>query len=172
MLIKPHFQFNNITEITSQMLAEWSVDTLILDVDNTLCIKKGKEVLPDVLPWLKTMRDKGIKLIILSNAMPKRMTGIAASFNLPFVGVGGKPLPFGYWRAISRIGAKRKHTAIVGDQLFTDMMGGHLAGCKTIYVSPKEKETACTLRLKRRLEKPLLRRWGIPCPFESQKERD
>lgn len=165
MLIKPHLQLNCVTDITPALLGERGIDTLILDVDNTLCVQKGARILPGVLEWLAEMRAAGIKLIILSNAMPSRMRGIAASFDLPFVGLGGKPLPFGYFRAMKRTKSKAKNTAIVGDQLFTDMMGGHLAGCQTLLVCPVELETALTLRLKRRLERPMLKAWGMKCDF-------
>ena len=168
MLIKPHLQLNRATDISVQLLLERGIDTLILDVDNTLCIRKGAEILPGILQWLDDLRAAGIKLIILSNAMPSRMQGIAARFSLPFVGLGGKPLPFGFLRAMKRMGSKAKHTAIVGDQLFTDMLGGHLAGCQTLLVCPVEKETAATLRLKRWLERPLLKAWGMQCDFKKR----
>lgn len=165
MLIKPHFQLNKITDITVEFLGDIGVDTLILDVDNTLCIKKGAVLLPDVLGWIEKMRLAGIKLIILSNAKPKRMSVIAKKFGLPFVALGLKPLPFGYWRAVKRMNSRLKNSAIIGDQLFTDMMGGHLAFCKTVLVSPVELETSFSFKIKRGLERILLRLYKLKCDF-------
>lgn len=165
MLIKPHLQLDRITDITPQLLEKMNISCLILDVDNTLCIKKGEVILPGVLNWLQKMREMGIKLIILSNAKPKRMSGIAKKFGLPFVGLGMKPLPFGYFRAAKRMGASLQNCAIVGDQLFTDMMGGHLALCKTILVCPVELETSRGFKIKRGLERKLLKKYNLKCDF-------
>lgn len=165
MLIKPHLQLDRVTDITVELLYEIKVDTLILDVDNTLCVKKGAVLLPDVLEWIKNMQSAGIKLIILSNAKPNRMSVIAKKFGLPFVALGLKPLPFGYWRAVKRMKSKIKGSAIIGDQLFTDMMGGHLAFCKTILVSPVELETSFGFKIKRGMERILLRLYKLKCDF-------
>ncbi len=165
MLIKPLIQLDRATDITLELIGEMKVECLILDVDNTLCIKKGAVVLPGILDWLDQMRKAGIKLIILSNAKPNRMSGIAASFDLPFVGLGLKPLPFGFFRAAKKMGVKPKNCAIVGDQLFTDMMGGHLACCKTFLVCPAELETSRGFKIKRGLERKLLKKYGLKCEF-------
>jgi len=165
MLFKPHFQFNNICDITLDFLSKIGVDTLILDVDNTLCIKKGKVVLPNVMQWLDDMKKSGIKLIILSNAKPKRMLTIAKKFGLDFVPLGLKPLPFGYWRAAKKIGGKNKNSAIIGDQLLTDILGGHLANQKTILVSPVEIETSFGFKIKRGIERKMLKLYKMKCDF-------
>ncbi len=165
MLIKPQLQINRITELTVAQLQEMQVDTLILDVDNTLCVRKGEVILEQVPAWLEDMKRAGIHLVILSNSKPNRMRGIAAKLGLPFIAPGLKPLPFGYFRAIQRVGGKVKNTAIVGDQLFTDMLGGHLAFCKTILVCPAELETSIGFRIKRSFERLLLRRYGMKCNF-------
>ena len=165
MLIKPHFQFNKATDITLEFLKSIGVDTLILDVDNTLCIKKGVIILPDVLPWLENLKKANIKLIILSNAKPNRMSAIAQKLCLPFVALGLKPLPFGYWRAAKRIGSNLKNCAIIGDQLLTDMLGGHLAFVKTVLVCPVELETSFGFKIKRGIERFLLKAYKLKCDF-------
>ena len=165
LFTKPHIQLSSATEITVELLNEMGINCLILDVDNTLCLKKGEIILDGVFEWLKKMQDAGIKLIILSNAKPKRMEGIAKKFGLPFVGTGGKPLPFGYKRAAKRMGVKTKTCAIVGDQLLTDILGGNLSGCKTILVCPKELETSFGFKIKRGIERKLLKKYKLRCDF-------
>ncbi len=165
MLIKPHIQVSRATEITPKLLFDMGVNTLILDVDNTLSIKKGSVILPGVLSWLEEMRKSGIKLIILSNAKPNRMSGFANKIGLPFVSLGLKPLPFGFMRAAKRMGSKLKACAIVGDQLFTDMLGGHLSLCKTILTCPVELENGFNFKIKRGLERKLLRLYKLKCDF-------
>ena len=165
MFTKPNIQLQSATDITVELLNKMNITCLILDVDNTLCIKKGEIILDGVMNWLSDMHSAGIKLIILSNAKPKRMEGIAKKLGLPFVGLGGKPLPFGYKRAAKRMGEKIKNCAIVGDQLLTDILGGNLAGCKTILVCPVELETSFGFKIKRGIERKLLKKYGLKCDF-------
>lgn len=165
MFTKPHLQLNRATDITAELLNKMNITCLILDVDNTLCLKKGKIILDGVMNWLEKMQNDGIKLIILSNAKPKRMEGIAKNFGLPFVGLGGKPLTFGYRRAAKRMGEGIKNCAIVGDQLLTDILGGNLAGCKTILVCPVELESSFGFKIKRGIERKLLKKYNLKCDF-------
>ena len=165
MFTKPHIQLNRATDITAELLKEMNVTCLILDVDNTLCLKKGKIILEGVMEWLDEMQKAGIKLIILSNAKPNRMEGIAKKFALEFVALGLKPLTFGYKRAAKRMGVNIKNCAIVGDQLLTDILGGNLADCKTILVCPVELETSFGFKIKRGIERKLLKKYNLKCDF-------
>ena len=78
---------------------------------------------------------------------------------LDVVGLAAKPLPFGYFRAVKKLKIKRKNVAIVGDQIFTDVMGGNLSGVKTILVTDITPEDKPFFKFKRKLEKKLLKRW-------------
>lgn len=165
MLFKPDFYKKRITDITPAFLKKHNIKAVILDVDNTLATNKGKILLGNVPSWLDVMNKEGINLIILSNAMVERMSGFANRVGLPFVCLGLKPLPFGYFRAAKRVGVKIKECAIIGDQLFTDILGGNLAGCKTILVSPVELEQTKLFKIKRGLERKLLKKYKLPCEF-------
>ena len=165
MFTKPHLQLNRATDITPELLNKMNVTCLILDVDNTLCLKKGKIILEGVKNWLSEMKKAGIKLIILSNAKKSRMEGIAKGFELPFVALGLKPLTVGYKRAAKRMGESIKNCAIVGDQLLTDILGGNLAGCKTILVCPVELENSFGFKIKRGIERKLLKKYNLKCDF-------
>ena len=165
MFTKPNYYVKRITDITPAYLKNIGVKAVILDVDNTLAVNKGKIVLGNVPKWLEKMEQSGIKLIILSNAMVDRMSGFAEKIGLEFVGLGLNPLPFGYFRAAKRMGVKAKDCAIIGDQLFTDILGGNLAGCKTVLVSPVEMENTKFFKFKRGMERRLLKRYKIPCDF-------
>ena len=52
---------------------------------------------------------------------------------------------------------KTKNTAIIGDQLFTDMLCGSLAGITTILVTPMHEETGRLFKIKRGLERKILK---------------
>lgn len=161
MFVKPYKYFKQATDVSAQYLKSINVSGLILDVDNTLTLKKGSIIIDGVLNWLRSLENEGIKLIILSNAKPERMEKVSKKLGLGFVGYGLKPLPFGYFKSAEKMGVKPENCAIIGDQLFTDILGGNLAGIKTILVSPKETETSFAFKIKRRLERIFLKKYNI-----------
>ncbi len=159
MLLKPHIKLNRITDINLQVLKANKIKGLILDVDNTLSTHHGEVLVDGLQDWLKYMQSEGIKLIILSNSKERRVGPFANGLGLDYFSLGLKPLPFGYWRSARKMGIKLKNTAIVGDQLFTDSLGGHLAGVKTIILNPIKPEEMWSFRVRRYFEKKLYKHY-------------
>ena len=157
MLLKPHLKLKRITDIELRHLEMLGVNCLLLDVDNTLSTDHGTELIGGLDDWIEKMRGAGIKLYILSNAVPKRIEPFAQKVGLDFIGLGLKPLPFGYIRGVKRSKGKRKTTAIVGDQIFTDILGGRLSGVKTILLTPIMPESKLSFRIRRKLEKAVFK---------------
>ena len=153
MLLKPHIKLDRITEITPELLKKHGITALILDVDNTLSTHHGTKIVEGFEEWKKKITDSGIKLTVLSNSLKHRIEPFAKRIRLPFISSGVKPLPFGFFRAAKRMDVKRKHSAIVGDQIFTDVLGGNLSGVKTILLTPIKPEKQLRFRIKRKLEK-------------------
>ena len=156
-MFKPNVKLDKITDISISVLQKYNINALILDVDNTLSTHHGQVLTDGLEDWLSLMRENGIKMTVLSNSKSKRLEPFAQKIGLDYISLGMKPLPFGYWRAIKRLGAKRKNTAIVGDQIFTDVVGGNLAGVKTILLTPIKLETSLRFRIKRRNEAFLIK---------------
>ncbi len=161
MLLKPKIKLEKVTDITIDILNKYGIKALILDVDNTLSTHHG-QVLTEGLPeWLELMRQNGIKMTVLSNSNSKRLTPFAQKIGLDFISLGLKPLPFGYLRALKRLGTNKKETAIVGDQLFTDTMGGNFVGVVTILLTPIKPESSLRFRMKRRVERFVIKKLNI-----------
>ena len=149
-MFKPHYIYNSITDVTVEFLQEKGIKALLLDVDNTLSVAHADKTLRQGVPeWLSLMKENGVPLMILSNAKTKRAKVFADSVGLDVIGLSAKPLPFGYVKAAKRLGVKRKHVAMVGDQIFTDVMGGRLAGVKTVWVTDITPEDKTFLKIKR-----------------------
>jgi HAD superfamily phosphatase (TIGR01668 family) len=67
-----------------------------------------------------------------------------------------KPRRKGYRLALARMGTAPEQTAFVGDQIFTDVLGGNRMGLYTILVPPLSKREFMGTRLiSRRLEQLL-----------------
>ena len=161
MLLRPNIKLDIITDISVDILKKYNITALILDVDNTLSTHHGQVLTDGLEEWLKNMRENNIKLTVLSNSTKKRLDPFAKKIGLDYISLGLKPLPFGYLRALKALGTKRKNTAIVGDQIFTDTLGGNLVGLNTVLLTPIKPETSLRFRFKRRIEKFLIKHLEI-----------
>lgn len=78
----PTYRFKSVCEITTQDLKEMGVDGLLLDIDNTLIYDETLRPLPGTVDWVKRMRQAGIKMCIVSNAIPLRVFAVAKKFGI------------------------------------------------------------------------------------------
>ena len=157
-IFKPDFYLKNIFSINVDFLKKNNIKALLLDADNTLCIFHTDVPVDGVLEWIDKVKSSGIELHILSNAKPHRLTTFAKNVNLPYFYMSMKPLPFKINKAIKKLGFKKNEVALVGDQLFTDILGGNLAGIKTIWLDYIQLEKGWTFKLKRKIEKMFKRK--------------
>ncbi len=143
-----------MTQLSVEQLEQWKIRSLLLDVDSTLKHFGAAEPAPDVVAWLETMKSAQIGLCIVSNGAPRRIRRFAESIGIPFVAPALKPFPIGCRKAMRRMSFNPQTTAMVGDQLFADVVAARLAGITAILVKPifPELEPLWT-RIKRPFEK-------------------
>ena len=149
MLLKPNIKLERVTDISPEILKKYNLDSLILDIDNTLSTHHGDVLTDGLEDWL------------LSNSKEPRVKPFSERINLPFISSGAKPLPFGYIRALKAMGSKRKNTAIVGDQIFTDVLGGNLVGVWTLLLTPILLESTWGFKFKRKIERLVFKLYKI-----------
>ena len=152
MLFKPTFWLKSDLNIDEAFLKSNGVKALVLDLDNTLSMHGNPAAESGIPEWLDEMRELGIKMRVVSNNTTKRVAPLAAKLGLEFTANGAKPLTFGINKAIKLMGVSKAETLVVGDQIFTDIMGGNLGGIRTVLVEPFHLEKTWTFRLKRRVE--------------------
>lgn len=159
-LLHPTRRFRRIWEITAPMLDGMGVGTLILDVDNTLTTHNNPQPDEKVLAWISEMKGHGIQLVLLSNNHYKRVAPFARTLEMEFTANALKPLGKGFRKACRHMKARPEETGVVGDQVFTDILGGNLFGAKTFLVEPMEEEGGFFFRLKRALELRVLKNYA------------
>lgn len=161
MLLKPDVKLERVTDIKLETLKKYNISALILDVDNTLSTHHGQHLTDGLAEWINYMQDGGIILTILSNSNKDRVEPFANKIGLDFESLGLKPLPFGFLRVIKKLGLKKRNTAIVGDQIFTDILGGNFVGIKTVLLTPILLEDGISFKIRRRLEKLIFKIYKI-----------
>lgn len=134
---RARFTAHDIYELTGAALAGWGFTLLLADLDNTL-VPYGVP-LPDerLRAWRDDLAAHGVTLFVLSNNRHEsRPRVFSDALGIPYIGHAGKPKTPAFYRAMERLGASKEQTAIVGDQIFTDVLGGNRAGVSTILVEP------------------------------------
>lgn len=149
---EPDRIFERVTELTPEYLRAQGVRALILDVDNTLTLPEQQSIAPEIKVWLNDMKSHNIGLAIVSNNSRERIEPFARKIGVMYIAKARKPFPGGYRKAVSLMGVSPEQTAVVGDQIYTDILGARLSGLKAWLVKPFVLETAAFFRLKRKLE--------------------
>ena len=133
----PHWTGDSIFDIDPAALARRGITLLLADLDNTLVPYGVPEPTEAVRAWREALEAAGVTLFVLSNNRhPGRPERFSNALGVPFLGHAGKPKPAGFFRAMERMGRAPAETAIVGDQIFTDILGGRKAGVYTLLVEP------------------------------------
>ena len=133
----PQGFYPSFTALEPAALAAKGIKLVLADLDNTLVPYKVPEPNEQVVAWKNALEAQGIQLFILSNSRkPGRAQRFAEALGVPFQGHSGKPKKKGYRKAMERMGAKPHETGMVGDQIFTDILGANNAGVTPLLVRP------------------------------------
>ncbi|HEY1882715.1 MAG TPA: YqeG family HAD IIIA-type phosphatase [Candidatus Cybelea sp.] len=144
-------------DVPHEELEAAGIRGLIVDLDNTLLGFRETELGHEHVSWVARAHDRGFRIVMLSNNFSERVTGLAARLQVECIPNALKPLPFGFLRAKRRLQMSRHEIAVVGDQLFTDVLGGKLCGLYTILTEPIELKDFAVTRVFRYFERIMLR---------------
>ena len=154
-MIYPNIYYNNVNEIKIGFLIKNKIKALILDVDNTL-IDRNKNLSKEIIEWSNELQGQGIKMYILSNTNKKeKVRAVAEKLSIPYEMFAKKPFKKGFLKIQKILNIKPENIAVVGDQLFTDIIGGNRCNMFTILVDPVDKKDYWYTAWKRPLENKL-----------------
>ena len=152
----PDHYYDSVFEIPYKELRENNIKALIFDIDNTLApynIRRPPEKISNLINRLQKM---GFKVCLLTNNGKRRLTHFNEHLKLPAYYRGLKPMGSKAKKAMRIMGVTPEVTALIGDQLLTDIWCGKRLKVKTILVKPISKKDFITVRMKRGIEKPIL----------------
>ena len=125
-----------IFELTPQLLQEYNIEGLILDVDETLVPFKHKETSQELQQWVRQIKQNTPIWLVSNNISYTRIGKIAESIDLPFIFAAKKPSRRKLKQAAKAMNLPVERVAMVGDRLFTDVLAGNRLGMFTILVEP------------------------------------
>ena len=157
-ILYPQLYVESLFEIDLEMLKKRGIQGIIFDLDNTIIPRDQKNFSPDISEWLSELKEQNFKLCIVSNNRRQhRVSYLAQALDIPYIYKAGKPRRKAFRRAMQLLSTDAITTAVIGDQVFTDVYGGNRVGLFTILVVPLPgKEFWGTTFFNRRLEKLVL----------------
>lgn len=159
MSIYPKYYCNNITEITTGFLKDNHIEALILDVDNTL-LDIDLNIVDGLEEWYKDIKASGIKAIIVSNSNKlHKIKKVADLLDIEYISFAMKPMKKGLRKAQEKLNISPNNIAVIGDQIFTDVVGANRCNMFSILVKPLAEKDLWLTKFKRPLERAVLKRY-------------
>lgn len=155
MNLYPREMLDKVEEISIEFIQKNKLKALILDVDNTL-IDYNKNLPVEKIKWAKNLKGQGVKLYILSNTNKKaKVEKVAATLEIPYILFAKKPSKSGFLKIQKELQLKPEQIGVVGDQIFTDVIGGNRCKMFTILVEPIDKKDLLITAWKRPIEEKI-----------------
>ncbi|MBQ9953072.1 MAG: YqeG family HAD IIIA-type phosphatase [Clostridia bacterium] len=158
MLLMPQFLIPDVSALTEEFLKENGIRGIIFDIDNTLVGFRELKPTEANLALFARLREQGIQYAIASNNNKERVGAFAEGLGISAYHRACKPLGFALAKLRKEFGLKSNQIALVGDQIYTDMLGGNLAGMITVLVEPIDQKETVFFKIKRALEIPVVNR--------------
>ncbi len=153
----PDQMIDSVYDVDYKRLYEEGCRAVIYDIDNTLVLHDAPANAAAV-GLFDRIREAGLQSCLLSNNHEKRVKSFADAVHADvYIFDAHKPAPGSYRKITAQLGLETGQAVFFGDQLFTDVLGARNAGIKSVLVRPIGPEKLLRIKLKRILEKPVLR---------------
>lgn len=161
MIFYPDIYVSSVFSAPYRYMRKRGIDTLFFDVDNTLVPHNAKFPTKRVAALFRRLSEMGFKICLVSNGSRRRVERFASL--LPpiagYVYFAAKPWFFGVNKARRMVAAKPRNIAIIGDQIFTDVLVGRRAGFFSVLVKPLSRADELPVALKRPFERVIIRKY-------------
>ena len=132
----PKLIYESVCDLTPEVLQKHGISVLLMDFDNTIVPYTCDIPKDEVLSWLNSLKNAGISLCVVSNTKRGRALEFCQKQGIDCITHAKKPFPKGIRRAVERYGNTAGKIALVGDQIYTDVLGANCAGVVSILVRP------------------------------------
>ena len=149
----PDHYFPSVLRIKPQFFAENNIKCLICDIDNTLAAYYDE--LPDknVKDWLDMTEASGVRIALISNNREKRVYMFNSVLGYMYESNAGKPFTHTLKKLMKQTGINPDETALLGDQIFTDVLCAKKAGIRAILVRSIDTTGRPFLKIKKHFER-------------------
>lgn len=157
-LLVPKLYVDSIFEIDLDNLKKIGIEALIIDIDNTLVGWDKKTAPKSVIEWFDKLKHEGFRICLVSNNTETRVVKFTENIDIQAFHKAKKPFKTTFKKAMKYLNSNKSNTAVVGDQIFTDVLGGNRIGLYTILVVPIKSKEFWWTELVRNIERAVLRK--------------
>ena len=157
-LLCPNVYLESIYELDLNKLKKKGIRGIITDLDNTLIAWNDDTVYPKLDEWFRVLKEENFKVCIVSNNSKGRVKIFSDMLDIPAIPKAVKPRRKAFRIALDKMGLKPNEAAVVGDQLFTDVLGGNRLGLFTVLVIPVSEREFFGTRIVRKAERWVLKK--------------
>jgi HAD superfamily phosphatase (TIGR01668 family) len=158
-ILFPNDYIESIFQLDITQLKKDGIKGIIFDIDNTLVPYDVLEPTEEIIHFFEAIKSQGLKIALLSNNTEDRVIKFNKKLKVIAIHKSGKPSTKNFKEAIGRMECSKEEVVIVGDQIFTDVFGGNRFGIKTILVKPISDKDQWVTKIKRGIEKKVIRRY-------------
>ena len=144
-----------LTEVSADLLRKHHIRLLMLDFDNTIVPYTTSTPTPQMEKWLEEMSASDIQLCVVSNSKRDRVKIFCDRYGIPCIIKARKPFSKGINECLAKFGIQLGEAALVGDQIYTDILGANCAGVTSILVKAIDNHNFW-LKARHVLEKPFI----------------
>jgi HAD superfamily phosphatase (TIGR01668 family) len=154
----PDIYKQNIYGIDYQKLLNKGIKCLIFDLDNTLEPAYTKMPGSKLKKLIESLKNKGFKIIILSNSIKARVRNFGEALDIPYYANACKPKTKKFLTILSDYNFSVNEVAMIGDQILTDILGGNRVGITTVLVTPLSNKELIFTKVNRAREKLVMKK--------------
>ena len=155
----PMYIYDKVEDIPYELIDKENIKFIIFDMDNTL-IDTNKKYNKKLKDWIIGIKERGIRVYILSNSpFEKKVKKIASELGMEYKYKASKPFLKGFKEVLKETTEDKNSIMMIGDQIFTDIWGANRIGIKNILVKPINKKESFVSKIKRPLERMILKRY-------------
>ncbi len=155
--LTPNMYLDSIYEVPIKKLINKRIKGIIIDLDNTITEWNNPGISTKAKNWFKILKDNGFEICIASNNSQERVVEVAVSLGLSYIAKAGKPRRKSFRQAMKIMGTSIDNTAVIGDQIFTDVLGGNRLNLFTILVVPMGTSEFIGTKIMRFFERGILK---------------
>lgn len=159
--LKPDLRIRSVKEIPAELFSRHHIRLILLDLDDTLVSRYNYGVEEEVRQWLEKIKKSFPVYLVSNNKNPSRVATLAAHLGIPYVARAGKPRKKSLIAVAAEFRVEPHQVAMIGDQLYTDVLGGKRFGALTILVEPVGPQRGIWLKSMRLAEKAALSMTGM-----------
>ena len=158
-MFKPNLELTKLTDLTFDQLNKAGIKLILIDIDNTLVTWHSSQVLPENIEWINQGKKLGYNFCLISNNyFSSRLKSISDQTGIPYARGIIKPFKMMFKQALKMYNSQPSEAVMIGDQLFTDVLGANRSGIMSVWVQPLSQKEFFSTKISRFFERLVLKR--------------